>query len=107
LDLDRAIRLNPIVIVVLSKHSVASEWVEWEVSRAHELERETKRDILCPIALDDSWKQADWPGPLKRQLAKYNIMNFEAWRTTTLFATMMNKLLEGLDLFYRRPPSCA
>src|SRR5262249_54270188 len=51
-QIDRAIRMNPVVVVVLSRHSVSSDWVEWEAARARELERSTGRDVLCPVALD-------------------------------------------------------
>lgn len=55
-QIDRAIRLNPTVLLVLSEHSVKSDWVEHEARLARRMEQETGRDVLCPVALDDSWK---------------------------------------------------
>jgi uncharacterized protein YjbI with pentapeptide repeats len=101
-QLDRAIRLNPVVIVVLSTHALESDWVEWEVSRARELERETKREVLCPVALDDSWKTSRWPGPLRQQLMKYHILDFQNWMSDADFGSALERLIHGLGVFYAR-----
>ena len=55
-QIDRAIRQNPTVLLVLSENSLNSDWVEHEVRTARGLEKEIGRDVLCPVALDDSWK---------------------------------------------------
>lgn len=46
---DRAIRINQTVLIVLSAESVKSDWVEHEVYRARKLEKEIGRDVLCPM----------------------------------------------------------
>ena len=66
--IDRAIRLNPTVLLVLSADSVESDWVEHEARVARRLEKELSRDVLCPIALDDSWKKSRWPERLREQI---------------------------------------
>jgi hypothetical protein len=101
LQIDRAIHLNPIVIVVLSSSSVDSDWVEWEAARARDWEIQIKRDVLCPIALDKSWQTCRWPGPLRRQVEDYHILDFEGWHDPARFAEQASKLLEGLRHFYR------
>lgn len=73
---DVFVQLNPIVIVVLSKNSVESDWVEWEVEKARSLEIGIKRDVLCPIALDSAWKSCRWPVRIRNQLQKYYILDF-------------------------------
>jgi uncharacterized protein YjbI with pentapeptide repeats len=100
-QIDRAIRLNPTVLLVLSARSVESDWVEWEVSQARKLEQQLGRDVLCPVALDDAWKTCSWPGPLKRQIEKYRILDFSGWRDVAIFERQFAKLLDGLKLFYR------
>ena len=102
-QIDRAIRLNPIVILVLSEHSVRSDWVEWEVSRARELERESQRDVLCPVALDDSWQTSSWSAPLRAQISKYNVLNFDDWRDQPTLESLSWRLVRGLHLFYPKP----
>lgn len=94
-QIDRAINLHSIVLLVLSKHSVASDWVEWEISKARAIEKKLKRDAICPVTLDDAWKTADWPGPLRRQIEDYHILDFSS-PTEAQFG----KLIDGLNLYY-------
>ena len=57
------------LLLVFSKHSCGSYWVEWEASRAREVEskrsvveKQEGHDVLCPIALDGTWNTATWRG---------------------------------------------
>jgi TIR domain len=97
---DRAMRLNPTVLLVLSEHSVTSDWVEDEVDRARELEKELGRDVLCPIALDEAWKDCAWSRPLRTQIKKYHVLPFGEWRDPASFERMFRRLVEGLSIFY-------
>jgi hypothetical protein len=98
---DKAIRQNPIVLLVLSEHSVKSDWVEHEARTARELEKELGRDVLCPVALDDAWKDCKWPERLREQIMEYHILDFSKWQDDAEFAKMFRKLVDGLDLFYK------
>lgn len=100
---DRAMRINSIVLLVLSKNSVESDWVEWEVRKARKLAKERKEHVLCPIALDDSWKSCRWPGRLRVQVEEYNILNFSCWQDESAMAAAFQKLIDGLGLFYKPP----
>lgn len=100
-QIERAIRFNPTVLLILSEYSVLSDWVQHEARLARKLEIETKRDVLCPIALDDSWKDCDWPERLREQIMEYNILDFSEWRDEDNFRLMFSRLLDGLDLFYK------
>jgi hypothetical protein len=100
-QVDRAMRLNPTVLLILSTNSVKSDWVEHEVRLARKLEIETKRDVLCPVALDDEWKSCQWPERIKEQIMEYNILDFAKWSDDSFFERMFTKLIEGLDLFYK------
>jgi uncharacterized protein YjbI with pentapeptide repeats len=100
-QIDRAIRLNPTVILILSEHSVESDWVQHEARLARKLEIETKRDVLCPVALDDSWKDCDWPERIREQIMEYNVLDFSGWEDKANFRRMFSRLLDGLDLFYK------
>jgi uncharacterized protein YjbI with pentapeptide repeats len=99
-QVERAISLNPTVLIVLSENSVDSPWVEWEVGQAQKQERKLKRDVLCPVALDVSWKACSWSGPLRSQLEKYHILDFSAWRQAQVFQYQCQKLVDGLQLYY-------
>jgi len=100
-QVDRAIRQNPTVLLILSKHSLQSDWVEHEVRTARELEKEMERDVLCPIALDDSWKDSHWPKRIMEQVMEYNILDFSAWQDDSRFDGIFRKLIDGLELFYK------
>lgn len=100
-QVDRAIHQNPTVLLILSEHSLKSDWVEHEVHTARELEKEMGRDVLCPVALDDSWKDSPWPKRVMEQVKEYNILDFSAWQDDSKFGSTFNKLIDGLELFYK------
>jgi uncharacterized protein YjbI with pentapeptide repeats len=100
-QIEQAIRHNPTVLVVLSKNATQSDWVEHEVRTARGLEKELKRDVLCPVALDDSWKSSPWPERVMEQVMEYNILDFSKWQDEQVFGQMFVKLLDGLQLFYK------
>lgn len=102
-QIDAAIRSQSAVVVVLSRHSIRSDWVQWEVQRAREAEKAARRFVLCPIALDDAWKDCDWPGPLLEQLKRYYVLDFAQWKNRRTFSKQLEKLLRGLRLNYSKP----
>jgi uncharacterized protein YjbI with pentapeptide repeats len=99
-QIDRAIRLHPVVLLVLSERSVDSDWVQWEASRARQLEKSEERPVLCPVALDDAWKHSRWPGPLRQQIETYHILDLSNWSDDSFFDRQFKKLLDGLGVFY-------
>jgi TIR domain-containing protein/pentapeptide repeat protein len=100
-QIDTAISQNRTVLLILSEHSLNSDWVEHEVRTARALEKELGRDTLCPIALDDSWKKSFWPKRVMEQIMEYNILDFSAWKDDVKFEGMFRKLIDGLELFYK------
>ena len=89
-----------LVLVVLSAASTSSDWVEHEVERARALGKDQGRDVLLPIAIDDSWKSCDWPERLREQVVKYNILDFSAWQDPTRFSEQFNRLASGIRRWY-------
>jgi hypothetical protein len=100
-QIDKAISQNRNVLLVLSENSLKSDWVEHEVRMARGLEKEIGRDVLCPVALDDSWKESPWPKRVMEQIMEYNILDFSAWKDDVKFEGMFRKLIDGLELFYK------
>jgi uncharacterized protein YjbI with pentapeptide repeats len=100
-QIDRAIRHNPTVLLILSKNSIKSDWVEHEVRTARVLEKELGRDTLCPVALDDSWKDNPWPKRVMEQVMEYNILDFSGWEDDVKFEGTFRRLIDGLELFYK------
>ncbi len=105
-QIHRAIRLNDIVLLVLSKSAIQSDWVENELEMARKKEKEENRDVLCPIALDDSWKSKldrdESDRALWRTLTKKNVLDFSKWKTKA-FEPVYQKLVRGLKIWY--PPA--
>jgi uncharacterized protein YjbI with pentapeptide repeats len=95
----RALRLQDIVLLVLSASSIKSDWVEHELEMAHKKEKEEGRDVLCPVALDNSWKAKVEDDVLWRQLKKKHVLDFSAWKTKK-FSQQLDKLVKGLRLNY-------
>jgi len=100
-QIDRAIQHNPTVLLILSENSTNSDWVEHEVRTARKLEKELGRDVLCPVALDDSWKNPAWPQRVMEQVMEYNIVDFSKWEDDNEFEKQFKKLIDGLDIFYK------
>ncbi len=101
-QIDRAIRYNPTVLLILSHKSLESDWVQHEVRKAREIEKDIKRDVLCPVALDDSWKSSSWPEHIMEQVKEYNILDFSLWTNHNNFKRMFKKLVDGLNLYYKK-----
>jgi hypothetical protein len=52
--IDEAIKLRERLLLILSKNSIDSDWVEDEVQKAFAEERERKQPILFPLRVDDA-----------------------------------------------------
>jgi uncharacterized protein YjbI with pentapeptide repeats len=77
--IDEAIRLHDKLLLVLSRHSVASDWVEQEVETALERERKEKRTVLFPIRLDNAVMKVEsgWPALIRNTR---NMGDFTRWK---------------------------
>jgi hypothetical protein len=99
----RAIRSNDVVVLVLSESSIESDWVENELDMARKKEKEEKRDVLCPVSLDDSWKTRVEMDSTNRALwltlTDKLILDFSKWKTKA-FSGQFGKLLKGMKINY-------
>lgn len=93
--IDEAIRMHDKLLLILSKHSVASDWVEQEVETAFERERREKRPVLFPIRIDDSVMDmvGGWPQFVR---STRNIGNFRRWKNHDSYQKAFEKLLRDL-----------
>lgn len=82
--IDESIRIHDKLLLVLSKTSVISQWVEQEVETALAKEREQRRTLLFPIRLDDTVMEINggWPTLIKN--TRY-IGDFKGWRDHELY----------------------
>jgi len=93
--IDESIMLYDKLLVVLSQHSVESEWVEREVMAALEKEREQQKLVLFPITLDEVFKRtlAPWAADLRRQR---HIGDFTRWKNHDDYQKAFTHLLRDL-----------
>ncbi|MCH7591408.1 MAG: toll/interleukin-1 receptor domain-containing protein [Planctomycetes bacterium] len=96
------IRLHDIVLLVLSESSVNSNWVDYELKKALQKEVDEKRDVLCPVALDDAWKEKTKGKDHWCEVREKNVLDFSKWKTKA-FDGVFCKLVDGLKKYY--PPS--
>ena len=93
--IDRAIRLHDKLVLVLSEHSIESDWVESEVETAFEKERKQGRTVLFPIRLDDSVMETDkaWAAEIRRTR---NIGDFREWKDHDSYQAAFQRVLRDL-----------
>jgi len=93
--IDEAIRTHEKLLLILSKHSVESQWVEQEVEGALEKERKQNRTILFPIRIDDAVMKAEagWAAYIKRTR---NIGDFRKWKDHDRYRKDLDRLLRDL-----------
>jgi len=92
--IDKAIRHRDKVLVVLSKSSLDSDWVEDEVTKAYAEERSRKEVVLFPISIDNAVKSTDKPWAVK--LRERNIGDFRQWKKPEAYQKGLDKLLRDL-----------
>jgi hypothetical protein len=93
--IDEAIRLYDKLLLVLSKDSVKSPWVESEVEAAFEKERKQKRTVLFPIRLDDAVMEAEeaWAADIRRTR---HIGDFRKWKNHDDYQKAFAQLMRDL-----------
>ena len=66
--IDRFIRLHDRLLLILSEHSINSNWVEKEVETAFEEESKRNQTVLFPIRLDETVMHTDqaWAADIRR-----------------------------------------
>jgi len=91
-----AIRVHDKLLIVVSKNSVNSAWVEKEVETAFEKEqRQNGKPVLFPIRLDDAVMQTDqaWAADIRRTR---QIGEFTGWKDHDAYQQSFQRLLRDL-----------
>jgi hypothetical protein len=94
-EINAAIRLRDKLLLILSRNSIESSWVEDEVSMAFEEERRRGQTVLFPIRLDDAvmdTKEA-WAGKLRRDR---NIGDFRHWEDHDTYGKSFERMVRDL-----------
>jgi TIR domain/Pentapeptide repeats (8 copies) len=99
-----AIQIHDKLLLVLSEHSMRSEWVMTEIRRARKVEREENRRKLFPIRLVEfdtlqKWEcfDADSGKDLAVDVREYYIPDFSNWKDDDAFEREFAKLLRDLQ----------
>ena len=100
-DIDQAIRKHDKLLLVLSEHSVNSQWVENEVETALEEERDRKeksgqdQTVLFPVRLDETVMNSrdGWAGQVKRSR---HIGDFTHWKDYDSYQKGFERLVRDL-----------
>ena len=93
--IDESIRVYDKLLLILSKNSILSDWVETEVETAVERERQYKQLVLFPIRLDDrvmTTKNA-WAASIRRTR---HIGDFTRWKEHDAYQAGFERLLRDL-----------
>jgi uncharacterized protein YjbI with pentapeptide repeats len=93
--IDEAIRLHEKLLIVLSEHSVKSDWVEKEVETAFERERREGCLVLFPVRVDDAVIDTEvaWAADIRRTR---QIGDFRTWKDHDSYAKAFERLLRDL-----------
>lgn len=94
-SLDDAIAGTDKFILILSKDSIRSEWVEDEVTKAFAEERKRNEDILLPLMIDNTIMESQEPWASKIKNGR-NVANFQNWRDPVEGQKLLRKLMELL-----------
>jgi hypothetical protein len=93
--IEDSIRLYDKVIIILSKASVASRWVEREVNAAREREDRENRTVLFPIRLDETVMDTNTPWAADIRRARH-IGDFTGWKEHDMYTNALERLLRDL-----------
>jgi uncharacterized protein YjbI with pentapeptide repeats len=93
--IDEAIRLRDKVLLILSEHSIKSDWVEDEVTKGFAEERRRGHTVLFPVRLDDAVMDTGeaWAVKLRDQR---NIGDFRRWKDHAGYKRSFERVLRDL-----------
>jgi TIR domain/Pentapeptide repeats (8 copies) len=102
-QIDAAIRLHDKLLLILSEHSMNSEWVKTEIFNAREREVADKKRKLFPVRLVPFETLYDWKcfdaktgKDLAREIAEYFIPDFANWKDHDSYQNGFERLLKDL-----------
>ena len=101
-QIDEAIRLHDRLLLILSKHSMKSEWVNTEIAKARKREVKDGKRVLFPVrlvgfeALRD-WERIDSTGEdMAEEIRQYFIPDFSNWKDHDSYQTAFHRLVKDL-----------
>jgi hypothetical protein len=102
-QIDQAVRVHDKLLLVLSEHSIGSEWVMTEIRRTRKAELRDGRQRLFPIRLVGmaalkEWEcfDADTGKDLAVEVREYHIPDFSNWENHASYQPAFDRLLRDL-----------
>jgi hypothetical protein len=109
-QIDEAIRLHDKLLLILSPHSMQSEWVKTEIAKARKRELRDQRRVLFPIRLatfetlrDWEYYDADTGKDSAREIREYFIPDFSHWKNHDSYQEAFQRLLTDLKASDAKP----
>jgi hypothetical protein len=96
-QIDRAMQEHDKVLVVLSRTSVQSSWVQFEVRKALDLESARRETVLFPIRIDDAVLRVSGIPEIDRLKEKY-IVDFSRWQDASYYQRAFSRLVRDLAI---------
>jgi hypothetical protein len=102
-QLDQAIHFHERLLLILSVHSMQSEWVKTEIAKARQREVQEKRQVLFPMRLVpfeavQDWEcfDADTGKDSACEIREYFIPDFSNWKNYDAYQEAFQRLLRDL-----------
>jgi len=96
-------RLYDRLLLILSEHSMESEWVRTEIAKARKREVREKRRMLFPVRLVELRTLADWEcfdtdtgKDSAREIREYFIPDFSRWKEHDCYQKSFDRLVRDL-----------
>ena len=103
-QIDEAIRVHDRLLVILSEHSMSSEWVNTEIAKARKREVKDGKQVLFPVRLVRFKRLRDWvcfDGDTGRdwagEIREYFIPDFSNWKEHDSYQAAFGRLVSDLN----------
>ena len=111
-QIHEAIRIHEKLLLILSTHSMNSEWVKTEIAKARKREVREKTQILFPVSLVPykkirNWEcfDADTGKDSAREIREYMIADFTRWKNHDFYSKELELLIRDLQSSQKKPLS--
>jgi uncharacterized protein YjbI with pentapeptide repeats len=102
-QIDEAIRLHDRLLLILSEHSMSSEWVKTEIAKARKRETKEGKRVLFPVRLVGFERLRDWEcfdgdtgKDSAREIREYFIPDFSEWKEHDSYQVGLGRLVKDL-----------
>ncbi len=109
-QIDEAIRIYDRLLLILSEHSMNSEWVKTEIAHARQKELNEGRQVLFPISLAPFAKIRDWKcfdadtgKDSAREIREYFVPDFSNWKEHDSYQAVVQRLVRDLKAEEKGP----